>query len=42
MVLSWVGCSASSLVALVSVGAGGVSAGDPFVEIEAEVTTFGA
>ena len=41
MVLSWVGCSASRLVALVSVGAGGAGAGNPFVEVEAEVTTFG-
>ena len=42
MVLSWVGCSASGLVALVSVGAGGVGAGNPFVEVEAQVTTLGA
>ena len=41
MVLSWVGCSASRLVALVSVGEGGAGAGNPFVEVEAEVTTFG-
>ena len=42
MILSWVGCSASRLIALVSVGAGGVGAGNPFVEVEAEVTTFRA
>ena len=42
MVLSWVGCSAFRLVALVSVGAGGADAGNPFVEVEAEVSKFGA
>ena len=42
VVLSWVGCSASRLVALVSEGAGGAGTGDPFVEVEAEVTTLGA
>ena len=34
MVLSWVGCSASRLVALVSVRAGGAGVGNPFVEVE--------
>ena len=42
VVLSWVGCSSSRLVALVSVVAGSVGTGNPFVEVEAEVTTFGA